>query len=144
MTARGVCVLALFVLAGCGWLHRDLISRGVYRLETVGVLGCEVAATAVERAGKLHLDGLIRGIRLTSPVTGEVEVRLKTPDGKEAGWGRGAIRPVGHRRTGHSHPRFEVTFDELPPPGTVIMVFPRFPLCATAAPAATSGNAEAK
>lgn len=51
-------VLFLSFLPGCNLFCRDLIGSGVFRLETVGVVGCEIVATAVERDGKLYIDGL--------------------------------------------------------------------------------------
>jgi hypothetical protein len=142
MKAKGYALAMVFLsfLPGCNLFRRDLIGSGVFRLETVGVVGCEIAATAVERGGKLYLDGLIRGIRLTTPVEGEVEVWLRTPDGTETEKGRAVIRSVSHRRTGHSHPRFEITFNELPPPGTVIMALPRYPRCLPASPRGDEGR----
>ncbi len=120
---------AVLSLAGCALFGRDLFSAGVYRMETAGVLGCEVAATAVVREGKLRLDGFIRGVRLTSPAEGEMEVRLRTLDGKQKSEVRVPLRFVNHRRTSHSHPRFEAVLHEVPPPGTVIMFVPAFSLC---------------
>lgn len=124
----------LLALAGCNLFRRDLISEGVYGLETAGVVGCEVAATAVVREGDLRLDGFIRGMRLTAPAEGEVEIRLRSPDGNEKTADRVPIRLVYHRRTSHSHPRFEALIDEVPPPGTEIIVVPKFPLCPPAVP----------
>lgn len=124
---------AVLTLGGCALFGRDLFSAGVYRMETAGVLGCEVAATAVEREGKLRLDGFIRGARLTGPAEGEVEVRLRTPDGKQKSVGRVPLRLVSHRRTSHSHPRFEAVLNEVPPPGTVVMFVPTFSLCPSVA-----------
>lgn len=134
MTARGACLLAVFVLDGCGWPHRDLISRGVYRLETVGVTGCEVAAAAEDDAGRMRLTGLIRGFRLVHPVDGTVDIRLVPPGGGVPTSRSVRLRLVPHRRTSHSHPEFEAVFDALPPPGTLIQVHPRFPLCPAGTP----------
>ena len=140
MNAKRAASVALIALCGCSVFRRDLFGAGVYRLETVGVVGCEVSATAVEKDGKLHIDGFIRGVRLATPVDGELELRLRTPDGTESRRGRVEIRPVGHRRTGHSHPRFEAVIDELPPAGTVIMALPRFPRCLPASPRAADSR----
>lgn len=129
MKTSHISLAALIALFGCNMFRRDLIGAGVYRLETVGVVGCEVAAEAVEKDGKLYLDGFIRGVRQTTPAKGELEIRLRMPDGRESSGDRVEIRPVSHRRTGHSHPRFDAVISELPPAGTVIMARPRFPLC---------------
>ncbi len=129
MTVRTVGIQVVLLLAGCGWVHRDLVARGVYRVETVGVSGCEAAATAEARDGKLHVEGRLRGMRIVTPVDGSVVVRLVSPEGKEVAARSGAIRLVGHRRTSHAHPEFDAVFDAVPPPGTVIQVFPRLSLC---------------
>lgn len=133
----------LLALAGCNVFKRDLISQGVYGLETTGVVGCEVAAAAVEKEGYLQLSGFIRGARLTAPVTGEVEVWFRTPDGKQRRETRVPLRLVNHRRTSHSHPRFEAVIRQVPPPGTVIMLVPIFPLCPQIEPS-TSKTRDAK
>ncbi|MBN9519204.1 hypothetical protein J0H58_11900 [bacterium] len=133
---------ALLSLAGCVLFGRDQFSAGVYRMETAGVIGCEVAATAVEREGKLRLDGFIRGARLTGPAEGEVEVRLRTPDGKQKSVGRFPLRLVNHRRTSHSHPRFEAVLQEVPPPGIVVMFVPTFSLCTPVAVNETASERE--
>lgn len=134
MRAAHLAPAAMFVICGCNLFGRDLIFSGVYRLETAGVVGCEVAATAVDRDGKLHIDGVIRGMRLTKPVEGDVEIRLMMPDGKQKSEGRVALRLVSHRQTSHSHPRFETVLGERPPAGTAILVIPNFPLCPAVRP----------
>jgi hypothetical protein len=140
MKTSHISLAALIALIGCNVFRRDLIGAGVYRLETVGVIGCEVSATAVEKDRKLHIDGFIRGVRLTTPLDGELLIFLRMPDGTESRRGRVEIRPVGHRRTGHSHPRFEAVIDELPPAGTVIKALPRFPRCLPASPRAADSR----
>lgn len=89
MKTSHISLAALIALFGCNMFRRDLIGAGVYRLETVGVVGCEVAAEAVEKDGKLHFDGFIRGARLTTQAEGELEIRLRMPDGREHGGGPG-------------------------------------------------------
>lgn len=134
MKTSQMSLAALIALFGCNVFRRDLIGAGVYRLETVGVVGCEVAAEALEKDGKLYLDGFIRGARLTTPAEGEMEIRLRMPDGRESSGDRVEIRPVSHRRAGHSHPRFQAVIGELPPAGTVITARPWLPLCLATRP----------
>lgn len=126
--------MLMLMFAGCGWFHRDLVARGVYRVETVGVSGCEVAATAEAQDGTLRVEGRLRGMRIITPVAGTVDVRLVSSEGKELASRSTEIRLVNHRRTSHSHPEFEAAFEVLPPPGTVIQVFPRFSLCPAVSP----------
>lgn len=126
--------MLILLLASCGWFHRDLVARGVYRVETVGVSGCEVSATAEARDGTLRVEGRLRGMRIITPVEGTVDVRLVSSEGKELASRSTEIRLVNHRRTSHSHPEFEAAFEVLPPPGTVIRVFPRISLCPSVSP----------
>lgn len=124
-------ILALAIsLTGCSLLERDLIDDGTYLLDVANNGGgCEVVATAKVREEKLYLSGYIRPFQIDTPMEGSVEIRFKTPDGVQKSEGRVPIRLENHLRTSHSHAKFEVVIDRVPPPRTVIKIIVNFPLC---------------
>ncbi len=119
---RPLCLFLCSVLAGCGFLHRDLVSRGVYRLEATEVGGCKVVATAVSRGGKLVVEGRLTGRRFASPPAAAVEVAVFSRAGTTLGKRFADLRLSHNRRASRTHAYFDAEFDEIPPPGSVIRI----------------------
>lgn len=109
-------------LAGCGLLAPDLLSQGIYRLESPAAGRCRLAATAEEKDGRLLVEGRLSRGRCPYPRQAEIEVSLVAPNGCEIGKTRPRLRRSRNRRSGGTFAYFTAEFDRVPPPGTVIRV----------------------
>lgn len=124
---RLVCLVPCFIACGCGLLFHDLLSQGVYRLQSHEVSGCKLGATAVERQGALRVEGWLRGEGFTRMTADQVEVVLLLPDGSEGEMKRSNLRLSRNRRASRVYAYFDADFRIVPPPGTVIGIRPVFP-----------------
>lgn len=116
------CLVLFLTVPGCGFLFHDLVSQGVYRLESDEVGGCRLTATAVERGEGLLVEGRLTGAYFASPVTAAVEVSIVSPTGSVIETKHAGLRTSRNRRSSRAHAYLTAEFDTVPPAGTVIRV----------------------
>lgn len=117
-----VCLLLCPFLNGCGLFSPELVSEGVYPLDTAAVSGCRPTATAVARDGGLLVAGRLTGAGFLQPETAAIEVALVSRDGSELDTKYSSLRHNRTRRANRAHVYFDAKFDKLPPPGTSIRI----------------------
>lgn len=120
------CGVAL-LLAGCAtWFQhsRDLVDRGLYRLESDKAENgrCRTEFDVRERDGRL----VVRGKRNVSTErcapTGPPVIEVVEPGGRLVARQQATPSARPHQRTGHFHALFQVEFDSLPPYGSLIRI----------------------
>ena len=114
----------LFFCSSCSTLfdgRNDLFKTGRYRLAVDEIRGCTLEAVAVDRDGNLIVSG-----RMTfrhhpeAPLSGAVTGEIVGPEGKHIETRSVPFKAFPHARHLHPAAKFELTFDQIPPPGSLI------------------------
>lgn len=124
---RPVRLIVCGLLTGCGLLGRDLLARGLYRLESAEVGRCRLAATAEVKDGKFLVEGRLSRGRFPYPLEAEAAVLLVDAGGSEFEKTRVRLRRSRNRRGGGTFAYFTAEFEQAPPAGTLIRVRPAGP-----------------
>lgn len=113
----------LTALASCSGLHggSDLFRTGKYQLQANEIDGCTLSAAAFEENSRLVVRGRMTALHHeNAPLKGTVRGEIASPSGRMLDRTSAPFRTFAHGRHHHPAADFELSFDTLPPAGSLV------------------------